>query len=88
MTKLNRIPNENLYDNVYTLVLAFSILWLIFFVSPTNHCSLYFIKNKLSNPALLTSAFIFASGISVLFNGLNTFKRVTKFPVNIILPSI
>lgn len=47
MIKVNRIPNETTYNIFLTLVLAFTILTVIYGLTPSNHCSLYFTKNKI-----------------------------------------
>lgn len=39
-----RVPNDDLNDNIYTVIIAFSVVWLIYFFSPVNHCSVYFAK--------------------------------------------
>jgi len=46
MMKNKRIPTEIIYDNFYTLVIALSVCWILYYFSPTNHCSVYFIDEK------------------------------------------
>lgn len=40
--KLKRIPNETIYNIFYTLIIAITIIWIIFYFTPNNHCSIYF----------------------------------------------
>lgn len=44
--KNKRIPNEQIYDIVLTLILAFSILWIIYVSVPYSHYSLYLLETK------------------------------------------
>lgn len=44
MIKVNRIPTENVYSLFLTFVLAFSILTIIYALTPNKHCSIYFKK--------------------------------------------
>ena len=46
MMKPKRIPSDNIYDNFYTLVIALSVCWILYYFSPINHCSVYFINDK------------------------------------------
>ena len=42
LIKVKRVPNENIYDIFITLVMAFSILTIIYAMIPNNHCTAYF----------------------------------------------
>ena len=46
MIKVNRIPNDNIYDIFLTFVISFTILTIIYALTPSKHCSIYFKKNK------------------------------------------
>lgn len=45
MIKVKRLPNEDTYNIFLTLVMAFTILTVIYALTPNNHCSIYFTKN-------------------------------------------
>ena len=45
MLKVNRIPNKKTYNIFLTLIMAFAILTVIYALTPSNHSSIYFIKN-------------------------------------------
>jgi hypothetical protein len=47
MIKVNRIPNDNTYDAFLTIVIGFAIITIIYALTPTKHCSIYFTKNKI-----------------------------------------
>jgi hypothetical protein len=47
MIKVNRIPNDNVYDIFLTFVLGFTIITIIYALTPSKHCSIYFTKNKI-----------------------------------------
>ena len=42
MLKVKRVPNENTYNIFFTLVMAFAILTVVYALTPSNHCSVYF----------------------------------------------
>ena len=44
--KNNRIPNESIYNLVLTLILAFTIVWIIYVSVPYVHYNLYLIEPK------------------------------------------
>ena len=44
MIKVNRIPNDNIYDLFLTFIIAITILIIFYATIPNNHCSVYFIK--------------------------------------------
>ena len=46
MIKINRIPNDDMYNIFLTFVMAFAILIIVYSSVPTNHCSVYFTKNN------------------------------------------
>ena len=46
MIKVNRIPNDDIYNIFLTFVMAFTVLIIIYAMVPTNHCSIYLSKNK------------------------------------------
>lgn len=50
--KNNRIPHKSVYNIILTLILAFTIVWIIYVSVPYVHYSLYLIepdKNKTKN---------------------------------------
>ena len=47
MIKVNRIPNDDVYDIFLTFILSFTIITIIYALTPNNHCSIYFTKNKI-----------------------------------------
>ena len=44
MIKVNRIPNEDVYNIFLTFVMTFTVLIIIYAIVPRNHSSIYFIK--------------------------------------------
>ncbi len=42
LIKVKRVPNENIYGIFITLVMVFSILTIIYALTPNNHCNAYF----------------------------------------------
>ena len=46
MIKVNRIPNNNVYDVFLTFVMGFTIITIIYALTPSKHYSIYFKKNK------------------------------------------
>ncbi len=44
MIKVNRIPNDNVYDIFLTFVLGFTLITIIYALTPNNHSSIYFKK--------------------------------------------
>lgn len=47
--KNQRIPNDDIYNFILTLILALGIVWIIYSITPYSHYSLYLIetnKNK------------------------------------------
>ena len=46
MIKVNRIPNDNVYNTFLTFVISFTIITIIYALTPRKHCSIYFTKNK------------------------------------------
>ncbi len=44
MIKVFRYPNHNVYDIFLTLIMAFTLLIIIYALTPLNHCSIYFHK--------------------------------------------
>lgn len=41
-----RIPTESIYDVILTLIVAFTVIWLIFSLTPHSHCCVYLIETK------------------------------------------
>jgi len=46
MIKVNRIPNDDIYNVFLTFVMAFTVVIIIYAMVPANHCSVYFLHNK------------------------------------------
>ncbi len=46
MDKIQRIPNNQIYNIFITLILAITILWLIYIFTPISHYNLYIIEPK------------------------------------------
>lgn len=46
--KNQRIPNDTIYNLILTLVLALSVVWVIYSLTPYSHYSLYLIEPKKS----------------------------------------
>ena len=44
--KNKRIPNQSIYNIILTLILAFTIIWIIYVSVPYVHYSLYLIETK------------------------------------------
>ncbi len=44
--KPQRIPNNNIYNSILTLILAIAILWIIYVFVPFSHYNLYIIEPK------------------------------------------
>lgn len=44
MIKVNRIPNDDVYNIFLTFVMAFTILIIIYAIVPCNHSSIYLKK--------------------------------------------
>jgi hypothetical protein len=44
MIKVKRIPNDSTYNIFFTLVMAFTILTVVYALTPNKHCSVYFTK--------------------------------------------
>ena len=44
--KNQRIPNNQIYNLILTLVLALGIVWIIYSLTPYSHYSLYLIEPK------------------------------------------
>jgi hypothetical protein len=44
-----KIQYENFYNVVFTLIIAFAIIWLIYISVPYSHYSLYLIETKNKN---------------------------------------
>jgi hypothetical protein len=42
--KNDRVPNDQIYNLVLTLILAFAIVWVIYVSVPYAHYNLYLIK--------------------------------------------
>ena len=42
----NRIPHEQIYNIIITIVIAFAILWIIYVSVPYSHYSVYLIEPK------------------------------------------
>ena len=47
MIKVNRMPNDKVYDIFLTFVIGLTIITIIYALTPSNHCSIYFTKNKI-----------------------------------------
>jgi hypothetical protein len=46
MIKINRVPNDDVYNVFLTVIIGFTLLIAIYSVVPYNHPSVYFIKNS------------------------------------------
>lgn len=44
--KNQRIPNDIIYNLILTLVLALSVVWVIYSLTPYSHYSLYLLEPK------------------------------------------
>lgn len=44
--KNTRIPNQYIYDIILTLILSFSIVWIIYVSVPYNHYNLYLLESN------------------------------------------
>ena len=49
MIKVNRIPNDNVYDIFLTFVMGFTIITIIYALTPSKHCSIYLKKNNINS---------------------------------------
>ena len=45
--KNERIPNDQIYNVVLTLILTFAILWIIYISTPYSHYNLYLLETKI-----------------------------------------
>jgi hypothetical protein len=47
MIKVNRMPNDKVYDVFLTIVIGLTVITIIYALTPSKHCSIYFTKNKI-----------------------------------------